>query len=230
MEKKEKPSVATISETNMINHMSKEFIREQPRIQFTGAIHLIYTYDESRKAIKHLYEKNNMSEFVVGVDTETKPTFEKGQKRHHPSWIQVADDSIAYLFYIGDKNGMKNVIEPIVELLSDEKVTKVGAGLTSDIKNLNIAYTELCQKPMLKSKNVLNLDQIAREKGIKQGGLVSLAVRYLGGRISKSQQTSNWGKRKLTNGQKKYAATDAWISFKVFSPLSKDKTDWSKIE
>jgi len=125
--KKEKPSVATISETNMINHMSKEFIREQPFIQFTGAIHVIYTYEESRKAIKHLYEKN-LSEFVVGVDTETKPTFEKGQKRHHPSWIQVADDSIAYLFYIGDKNGMKNVIEPIVELLSDEKVTKVGAG------------------------------------------------------------------------------------------------------
>ena len=125
---------------------------------------------------------------------------------------------------------MKNVIEPIVELLSDEKVTKVGAGLTSDIKNLNIAYTELCQKPMLKSKNVLNLDQIAREKGIKQGGLVSLAVRYLGGRISKTQQTSNWGKRKLTNGQMKYAATDAWISFKVFAPLSKDKTDWTKIE
>ena len=60
---------------------------------------------------------------------------------------------------------MKNVIEPIVELLSDEKVTKVGAGLTSDIKNLNIAYTELCQKHMLESKNVLNLDQIAREKG-----------------------------------------------------------------
>ena len=94
MEKKDKPSVATISETNKINHMSKEFIREQPLIQFTGAIHLIYTYEESRKAIKHLYEKNNLSEFVVGVDTETKPTFEKGQKRHHPSWIQVADDSI----------------------------------------------------------------------------------------------------------------------------------------
>ena len=91
--KKEKPSVATISETNMINHISKEFIREQPFIQFTGAIHVIYTYEESRKAIKHLYEKN-LSEFVVGVDTETKPTFEKGQKRHHPSWIQVADDSI----------------------------------------------------------------------------------------------------------------------------------------
>ena len=94
MDKKDKPSAATILETNKINHMSKEFIREQPRIQFTGAIHLIYTYEESRKAIKHLYEKNNMSEFVVGVDTETKPTFEKGQKRHHPSWIQVADDSI----------------------------------------------------------------------------------------------------------------------------------------
>ena len=38
-----------------------------------------------------------MSEFVVGVDTETKPTFEKGQKRHHPSWIQVADDSIGMI-------------------------------------------------------------------------------------------------------------------------------------
>ena len=94
MEKKDKPSAATISETNKINHMSKEFIREQPIIQFTGAIHLIYTYEESWKVINHLYEKNNMSEFVIGVDTETKPTFEKGQKRHHPSWIQVADDSI----------------------------------------------------------------------------------------------------------------------------------------
>ena len=120
-------------------------------------------------------------------------------------------------------------MEPVVELLNDEKVTKVGAGLTFDIKNLKIAYTELCKK-LLKSKNVVNLDQIAREKGIKQGGLVSLAVRYLGKRISKTQQTSNWAKRNLTDGQKIYAATDAWISFKVFAPLSKDKTEWSKIE
>ena len=92
-EEKEKTPVAAISATNKINHMSKEFIRKQPFIQFTGAIHIIYTNEESRKAIKHLYEKN-MSEFVVGVDTETKPTFKKGEKRHHPSWIQVADDSI----------------------------------------------------------------------------------------------------------------------------------------
>lgn len=41
----------------------------------------------------------------------------------------------------------------------------------------------------------------------------------LGFRISKSQQLSNWEADKLSEPQKLYAATDAWVCLKMYKKL-----------
>ncbi len=47
-----------------------------------------------------------------------------------------------------------------------------------------------------------------------------LTAIVLGFRISKSQQLSNWENKKLTDAQKLYAATDAWVCYEIFKKLS----------
>jgi ribonuclease D len=71
---------------------------------------------------------------------------------------------------------------------------------------------------------LVDLGDLARRQGIEQRGARSLAARFLGGRVSKGAQTSNWAVRTLSEKQKIYAATDAWICLKLFPLLSKSTT------
>ena len=52
--------------------------------------------------------------------------------------------------------------------------------------------------------------------GIKNHGLRGLAAVFLGIRISKGAQTSNWSRDVLTRQQIQYAATDAWVGRKLY--------------
>jgi ribonuclease D len=44
----------------------------------------------------------------------------------------------------------------------------------------------------------------------------------LGFRISKNQQTSNWEIHELSEAQKRYAATDAWICREIYLKLNNE--------
>ena len=47
---------------------------------------------------------------------------------------------------------------------------------------------------------------------------------FLGFRLAKSQQTSDWGQWPLRPAQLQYAALDAWVSREVFFHLRKQST------
>ena len=55
-----------------------------------------------------------------------------------------------------------------------------------------------------------------------RNGLRGLAALLLKHRISKSSQTSDWSRRKLSDTQITYAATDAWISLELFKKFKQD--------
>jgi hypothetical protein len=56
---------------------------------------------------------------------------------------------------------------------------------------------------------------MAKRLRTRQTGLQALAARFLQGRISKRQCTSNWACKTLSQQQIRYAATDAWISREI---------------
>ena len=60
---------------------------------------------------------------------------------------------------------------------------------------------------------------MSQNLGISNTGLRKLTAIILKSRVSKGSQVSNWGNRKLSVQQIQYAATDAWISLKLYKKL-----------
>ncbi len=191
------------------NRLSREFINSFDLLRFEGRIHTINNDKKLNKAI------NKLSQFdILGFDTETKPAFKKGVV-HPLSLIQLATHNEAYLIQL------KHItdLSPLVPLLENSDIKKVGVGLSDDLKKMQELIEHTPQA-------FIDLSAIAKEKGIIQTGLRALSVRYLNGRISKTAQKSNWGTDKLTDKQKIYAATDAWAALKIYDLIRNDNTDY----
>ena len=62
----------------------------------------------------------------------------------------------------------------------------------------------------------IDLGNVARGNDIPHHGLRGLVAMFLEKRISKGSQISDWSKTKLSESQISYAATDAWVSLKLF--------------
>lgn len=92
--------------------ITKEAVSELPLEEFTGRIIVIDTLKDTEKAVSYL------SEFqAVGFDTETRPSFKKGQ-RYKISLMQISTDEACFLFRL-NRIDIPKVLE---EFLANEKV------------------------------------------------------------------------------------------------------------
>ena len=98
------------------------------------------------------------------------------------------------------------------KILSNPNCFKVGVAVKDDIAGLQ-KYGEF------EPGGFIDIGQLARKLGIQTIGLRSLTAIFLKFRISKKAQVSNWARRQLSNSQVQYAATDAWVSRKIFLKL-----------
>ncbi len=158
---------------------------------------------DSKKLIKNSCEeikKNN----IIGIDTETKPSFEKGIK-NSVSLIQIATVKNVYLFRI-------NKIEfpdELLDIFSDITIIKVGIAIHDDVRDLKRIKN-------FKDRSFIDLNNLAKDYGFISIGAKKLSALILGIRISKKQQLSNWETDRLSTKQIDYAATDAWICREIF--------------
>ena len=182
--------------------VTKESIRELPLLQFEGRIHVIRKEADILPAVRQL-----ASHSVLGFDTETKPTFKKGEY-NHPALLQLSTDEEAYLFQLSQTG----FTEELKILLEDSSIAKVGVAIHDDLKALK-------KLSPFRSGNFIELADLARKAAIPHFGLRSLTAYLLDKRISKSQQTSNWENETLSDAQQIYAATDAWVSLKIYPKL-----------
>ena len=102
------------------SEISKEEVAELDLIQFEGPITLMETEEEFGAAFKHI-----SSQKILGFDTETKPSFKKG-KIYPTSLIQLSSTDHAWLIRVSRLGYPK----PLLKLLQDENILKVGTGLT----------------------------------------------------------------------------------------------------
>jgi len=175
--------------------LTKDEINTLPVVRYTGAIHLISTRKDLARALQEL-----RGERLLGFDTETKPTFRRGATRP-PALLQLATAQAIYLFQlkrIALTAGLRSI-------LADPEVVKVGVAVHDDIRDLQ-------RLSNFASAGFVDLGQVARSLGVVQSGLRSMAARFLGFRISKKAQCSNWEAKDLSPSQLVYAATDAWVS------------------
>ncbi len=188
--------------------ISKEELRELPLFSFTGNIHLPQSLSDLEQAAAELKQHK-----VIGFDTETRPSFKKGQF-YHPSLVQLGTETDAYLFQLKKLES----ISPLLEILESPKIIKTGVALDRDVK-------ELQDFVPFNPEGFFELGTVAREAGMEKTGLRNLCGILLGHRISKKAQTSNWARVELTPEQIAYAATDAWVSLKLYQRLRHRRSD-----
>lgn len=145
---------------------------------------------------------------VLGFDTESRPSFRRGE--HHPiALVQLATAELACLFRIDPERGPPAALR---ELLECDDVIKVGQGPGDEIRELRDHWG-------VTAGPVADLVPVARAAGCAPLSLRGLAAAYLGIRISKGAQTSNWAALRLSERQQRYAATDAWACREIYRAM-----------
>jgi len=184
---------------SMIKSISNEELNELPVHAFEGKITIIDSARDAKKISPFL-----KSQKELGFDTETKPSFKKGQK-NKVALLQLSTKDNAFLFRL-NKMGLPDCI---IEILSDSNIIKTGVAIHDDIaalKKLN-KFTPA---------GFIEIQDIAKEMEFENLGLKKLSGILMGFRISKAQQTSNWELSELSQAQLRYAATDAWVSLEIY--------------
>ena len=191
-----------------ISEISREELQMLALTQFEGKIHVI-----ERQGVAEVIADRLKSYPVLGFDTETRPTFKKG-KLNRVALLQLATESEAYLFRLCKMD----MPASLFALLTSPNILKIGAAIKNDIDSLQ-------QSTKILPAGFIDLQDMVMEYDIKDKALVKMAGIVLGVRISKSQQTSNWENRVLTPAQQRYAATDAWICYRIYEKLKQIKIE-----
>ena len=192
--------------TEICSDIAKAEIAEMPAELFGGRIIVVHSAAEVDKAVNYLKGFP-----ILGVDTETRPSFAKG-KIYEVSLLQVSTEDTCFLFrlnYIG-------MPDALVALLQDGRQLKVGLSLRDDIQGLQ-------RKHSFEPKGFLDLQQYVKTWGIEAQSLQKIYALLFGKKISKSQRLTNWEADVLTDRQKGYAATDAWACIRIYKYLEELK-------
>ena len=179
--------------------ISKAQINELPLIAWEGDIKILESPEEMQAAAAVLANESHL-----GFDTETRPSFEKGD-HYPPALIQLATEQCVYLFRISKTE----TFDPLVPILESPDILKTGVAIENDVKELRAMED-------FTPSGFVEIADITVKLGYENRGLRALAGLLLKGRISKAAQVSNWARPKLDNKQVRYAATDAWISREIY--------------
>lgn len=180
----------------------KEDVRQMPRVDYCGKIHIINTPDEAERAIAYLKTSP-----IVGIDTETRPSFSKG-RQHKVSLLQIANEEHCFLFRLH----LTGLTLPMITFLENPKITKVGLSLKDDFYMLH-------QRAPFEPRGIIELQEYVNGFGIKEKSLQKIFSILFGMKISKSQRLSNWEAKSLSSAQQQYAAIDAWACLKIYNLL-----------
>jgi len=185
-----------------IKFIAKEDINLLELDKYNGETILVDTDAELEKACSEI-EKCA----IIGIDTETKPSFRKGQM-NTVALLQISTDKKAYIVRLKKVKMSKR----LADIFTNEAIKKIGIAIFDDLKDLKkiIPFTD---------KSVVDLNLLAPKLGFESIGAKKLSALVLGIRISKRQQVSNWELEQLSQAQIDYAATDAWICREIYLKL-----------
>ena len=187
---------------NFIDKISNEQTALHPAVEFRGELRIVEHERDIAAACKTLAEQP-----VIGFDTETRPSFRPGVT-FRVSLLQLSTPTVCYLFRLNKIP----LAKPILQLLEDRRVLKIGADVAGDLRSLR-------QIRHFRDGGFVDLQGIAPEWGIGEKSLRKLSAIVLGRRVSKAQRLSNWEAATLTDKQQLYAATDAWVCTRIYEQL-----------
>ncbi len=188
--------------SEFIPTISKEEVAALPTVAFGGEIVVVDTPAKLDAACDYL-----LGQTVLGFDTESRPSFQKGIV-NRISLLQLSAEDTCFLFRL---NKIR-LDKAILKILENKNIVKVGLSVEGDMREL-----ETLRK--FRPKGFVDLQKIAPQYGIEDMSLIKIAAIVLGKRVSKAQRLSNWESVQLTDAQKLYAATDAWLCTEIYNKL-----------
>ncbi len=183
--------------------ITKEEINQLPVEEFPGRIVLVETKEATDKAVAQLMQHPR-----VGFDTETRPSFKKGQ-RFKIALMQVSTEDTCYLFRL-NKIDMP---ESLLGFIESTTIQKIGLSLRDD-------FGALRRRTEVEPAQFLDLQNFVGQFGIEDASLQKIYAILFKKKISKGQRLTNWEADRLTESQQKYAALDAWTCLKIYNYLN----------
>jgi ribonuclease D len=196
----------SISPTSVLP--SKEQIQTLPLFQ-NLRLENIHVIDSLAQCLALEQELKNC--VLFGFDTESKPTFNKGQVSTGPHVIQLASANQAYLFQVNPQ-----ILEFLQPIFENKHQLKVGFGLKNDLP--------LFRKKGIQLNHILDLSKCFGSLGFSQTmGLKNAMALLFQVNFPKSKKisTSNWARKTLSLAQIQYAAADAYAPVLVFEELTR---------
>lgn len=199
----------------LYSKFNKEAIHELPQVLFTGRIIVITSEKKAEKAVDFLLKQS-----ILGVDTETRPVFRKGQS-YKVSLLQVATHDTCFLFRLN----ILGITPSIKRLLENTETKMIGLSWHDDLLALH-------KRSDFKKGNFIDLQDIIGDLGIKDLSLQKLYANIFRQKISKRQRLTNWNNETLSEKQKQYAATDAWACIQLYEEIMRLKVsgDYQLVE
>lgn len=182
----------------------KSLLPGLPRLTFPGRIFTLLSEGEAARAVDFL-----LTQPLVGIDTETRPTFRKGGM-HNVALLQVATADTAFLFRLC----RIGLTDSIVRLLSDTGTRKVGLSLKDDLHNLH-------RSRPFEPGGFIEIQTEVKQLGVEDMSLQKIYANLLGKKIAKNQQLSNWEADALSPAQQQYAACDAWACLHIHERVTR---------
>ena len=180
----------------------KSIINSLPLVTFPGKIIVVLNEYEAERAVEYL-----LSCDVLGVDTETRPAFRKGNN-HKVALLQVATRKECFLFRLNHRG----LPQSLLRLLSNKQVPMVGLSWHDDLMSLH-------RREQFEPGWFIDIQDIIGNLGIVDKSLQKLYANLFGEKISKRQRLTNWEADVLTDRQKEYAAIDAWACIKLYDEI-----------
>lgn len=173
-----------------------------PKVSFEGRIVIVITEKEAEKAVDFL-----LSQSILGIDTETRPSFKKGHI-NEVALLQASTHDVCFLFRLN----LIGMSAAVIRLLEDTTVPKIGLSLRDDLMMLG-------KRAEFSKGNFIDLQNHVKEIGVEDMSLQKLYANFFGQKISKRDRLSNWEAEILKDKQKIYAATDAWACIMLYEEL-----------
>lgn len=186
--------------------ITKEEINAMPKVEMGIPVTVISTVAEAETAVRYLMQYS-----VLGIDTETRPSFRRGEN-HKVALLQVSNQERCFLFRLN----LIGLTLPIINLLESKRIIKVGLSLKDD-------FAMLRKRAPFSPNNVIELQEYVRPFGIRDMSLQKIYANLFAGKISKSQRLSNWEAPELTQPQQAYAGLDAWSCLLIYNKLNELK-------
>lgn len=190
-----------------LSTIDNDSVASLPAARFPGRIVIVDSEEQIEAACLDLQRSA-----VIGFDTETRPSFRAGVS-YKVGLLQLSTAEVCYLFRLSHIR----LDNRILKILGSRQIIKVGADIAGDIRSLHALRT-------FHADGFVDLQIEASRWGIEEKSLRKLSAIVLGERVSKAQRLSNWEAEVLTQQQREYAATDAWVCTRILEVLQQSES------